>query len=58
VLVQQDRPDALVDSLRDRVTAARDGIAIVFGGSHKLLTEAHAARSMAHVLDARKPVLL
>jgi hypothetical protein len=58
VLVQQDRPDALVDSLRDRVTSARDSIAIIFGGSHKLLTEAHAARSMAHVLDARKPVLL
>jgi hypothetical protein len=58
VLVQQDRPDELIDSLRDRIAAARQGISIVFGGSLKLLQEAHAAKSMAHVLDARKPVLL
>ena len=58
VLVQQDRPDALVDGLRARIEAARDGIAIIFGGSHKLLAEAHAAKSMAHVLNARKHVLL
>ena len=58
VLIQQERPDALVDSLCDRITSARNGIAIIFGGSPKLLAEAHAARSMAHVLDARKTVLL
>jgi hypothetical protein len=31
---------------------------MIFGGSRALLLAAHAAKSMAHVLDVRKPVLL
>jgi hypothetical protein len=58
VLVPQDIPDALVDSLRSRVDAARTGVSIIFGGSRALLMAAHAAKSMAHILDVRKPMLL
>ncbi len=50
MLMQQPLPDELVDSLVERISAARDGVSVLFAGPPELVRSAHAAQRFGHLL--------
>ena len=56
--MQQEAPDDFVDSLQPVLTAAVEGLTIVFAGPPSLLARAHGAGRLASILEIRKHVIL